>query len=139
MQDPYNNIVRTTIEALAAVCWAAPSRCTRTRSTRRLALPTDLSARIARNTQLILREEAGLTRVVDPLAGSYYLESPDRQHDRRRPGSSSKRSKAGGWHDQPVEAGLPKRRIEEAAARRQARIDRGEDVIVGVNRYQVDE
>ena len=134
VQDPYNNIVRTTIEALAGVLGGTQSLHTNAFD-EALGLPTDLSARVARNTQLILREEAGLTKVVDPLAGSYYLESLTASMIEE----ASKlidEVEAGGGMTRAVESGLPKRRIEEAAARRQARMDRGEDVIVGVNKYE---
>ena len=133
-QDPYNNIVRTTIEALAAVLGGTQSLHTNSFD-EALALPTDFSARIARNTQLILREEAGLTRVVDPLAGSYYLESLTASLARDARALISEVESMGGM-TKAVTAGHPKRRIEESAARRQARVDRGEDVVVGVNRYQ---
>ena len=133
-QDPYNNIVRTTIEALAAVLGGTQSLHTNSFD-EALALPTDFSARIARNTQLILREEAGLTRVVDPLAGSYYLESLTASLAREAHALISEVESMGGM-TKAVMAGHPKRRIEESAARRQARVDRGEDVVVGVNRYQ---
>ena len=133
-QDPYNNIVRTTIEALAAVLGGTQSLHTNSFD-EALALPTDFSARIARNTQLILREEAGLTRVVDPLAGSYYLESLTASLAREARALVSEVESMGGM-TKAVMAGHPKRRIEESAARRQARVDRGEDVVVGVNRYQ---
>jgi methylmalonyl-CoA mutase len=137
VQDPYNNIVRTTIEALAGVLGGTQSLHTNAFD-EALGLPTDLSARVARNTQLILREEAGLTKVIDPLAGSYYLESLTASMIEE----ASKlidEVEAGGGMTKAVESGLPKRRIEEAAARRQARMDRGEDVIVGVNEYEPSE
>ena len=133
-QDPYNNIVRTTIEALAAVLGGTQSLHTNSFD-EALALPTDFSARIARNTQLILREEAGLTRVVDPLAGSYYLESLTASLASEARTLISEVESMGGM-TKAVMAGHPKRRIEESAARRQARADRGEDVVVGVNRFQ---
>ncbi len=132
-QDPYNNIVRTTIEALAAVLGGTQSLHTNSFD-EALALPTDFSARIARNTQLILREEAGLTRVVDPLAGSYYLESLTASLAGEARAIISEVERMGGM-TKAVIAGHPKRRIEESAARRQARVDRGEEVVVGVNRY----
>ena len=133
-QDPYNNIVRTTIEALAAVLGGTQSLHTNSFD-EALALPTDFSARIARNTQLILREEAGLTRVVDPLAGSYYIESLTSSLAAEARALISEVESMGGM-TKAVMAGHPKRRIEESAARRQARVDRGEDVVVGVNRYR---
>ena len=133
-QDPWNNIVRTAIEALAAVLGGTQSLHTNSFD-EALALPTDFSARIARNTQLILREEAGLTRVVDPLGGSYYLESLTASLAREARSLVTEVESMGGMTS-AVMAGYPKRRIEESAARRQARVDRGEDVVVGVNRYQ---
>ena len=133
-QDPYNNIVRTTIEALAAVLGGTQSLHTNSFD-EALALPTDFSARIARNTQLILREEAGLTRVVDPLAGSYFLESLTASLAAGARALIDEVEGLGGM-TKAVVAGHPKRRIEESAARRQARVDRGEDVVVGVNRYR---
>ena len=133
-QDPYNNIVRTTIEALAAVLGGTQSLHTNSFD-EALALPTDFSARIARNTQLILREEAGLTKVVDPLAGSYYLESLTASLAKEARALISEVESMGGM-TKAVMAGHPKRRIEESAVRRQARVDRGEDVVVGVNRYR---
>ena len=136
-QDPYNNIIRTTVEALAAVLGGTQSLHTNAFD-EALALPTDFSARIARNTQLVLREEAGVTRVVDPLAGSYYLESLTASLVEEASKLIEEVEALGGM-TKAVESGMPKLRIEEAAARRQARIDRGEDVIVGVNNYQPDE
>jgi methylmalonyl-CoA mutase len=133
VQDPYNNIVRTTIEALAGVLGGTQSLHTNSFD-EALGLPTDTSARVARNTQLILREEAGLAKVIDPLAGSYYLESLTASMIREASKLIDEVESAGGM-TRAVESGLPKRRIEEAAARRQARLDRGEDIIVGVNKY----
>ncbi len=133
VQDPYNNIVRTTVEALAGVLGGTQSLHTNAFD-EALALPTETSARVARNTQLILREEAGLTGVVDPLAGSYYLESLTASLVAEATKLIDEVESAGGM-TRAVESGLPKLRIEEAAARRQARVDRGEDVIVGVNKY----
>ena len=133
-QDPYNNIVRTTVEALAAVLGGTQSLHTNSFD-EALALPTDFSARIARNTQLILREEAGLTKVIDPLAGSYYLESLTASLAAAARALIAEVESLGGMTKAVVE-GYPKRRIEESAARRQARVDRGEDVVVGVNRYR---
>ena len=133
-QDPYNNIVRTTIEALAAVLGGTQSLHTNSFD-EALALPTDFSARIARNTQLILREEAGLTKVVDPLAGSYYVESLTASLAKEARALIGEVESMGGM-TKAVVGGHPKRRIEESAARRQARVDRGEDVVVGVNRFQ---
>ncbi|MEW7978411.1 MAG: methylmalonyl-CoA mutase [Candidatus Sedimenticola endophacoides] len=136
-RDPYNNIIRTTIEALAAVLGGTQSLHTNSFD-EALALPTDFSARIARNTQLVIQEEAGVTKVVDPLAGSYYAESLTASLvDEAR--KLIDEVEALGGMTKAVESGMPKLRIEEAAARRQARIDRGEEVIVGVNRYRLAE
>ncbi len=132
-QDPYNNIVRTTIEALAGVLGGTQSLHTNAFD-EALGLPTEFSARIARNTQLILREETDVTKVVDPLAGSYYLESLTASLIEEATKLIDEVESAGGM-TKAVESGLPKRRIEESAARRQARMDRGEDIIVGVNKY----
>ena len=136
-QDPYNNVVRTTIEALAAVLGGTQSLHTNAFD-EALGLPTEDSARIARNTQLILREETGVTRVVDPLAGSYYVESLTAGLATAARALIDEVESLGGM-TRAVAAGMPKLRIEEAAARRQARIDRGEDVIVGVNRFVSDD
>ena len=133
-QDPYNNVVRTAFEALAAVLGGTQSLHTNSFD-EALALPTPASARIARNTQLILAEEAGVTRVVDPLAGSYYVEHLTHSVAKAAEALIAEVEAMGGM-TKAVEAGMPKLRIEESAARRQARIDRGEDVIVGVNRYR---
>ncbi len=132
-QDPYNNVVRTAVEALAATLGGTQSLHTNAFD-EALALPTEASARIARNTQLILREETGITRVVDPLAGSYYVESLTASLAAAARALIGEVEALGGM-TKAVTAGMPKLRIEEAAARRQARVDRGEDVIVGVNRY----
>src|SRR5487761_1372217 len=133
-QDPHNNIVRTTIEALAAVLGGTQSLRTNSFD-EALALPTPASARVARNTQLILAEETGIGHVIDPLGGSYYLESLT--HSIAEAASTLiDEVEAMGGMTKAVEAGMPKLRIEEAAARRQAAIDRGEEVIVGVNKYQ---
>ncbi len=132
-QDPYNNIVRTAIEALAGVLGGTQSLHTNAFD-EALALPTEFSARIARSTQLILREEAGLTKVVDPLAGSYYVEHLTASLAAAARGLIDEVEEMGGM-TKAVISGMPKLRIEEAAARRQARVDRGEDVIVGVNKY----
>jgi methylmalonyl-CoA mutase len=135
-RDPYNNIMRTTIEALAAALGGTQSLHTNSFD-EALALPTEFSARIARNTQLVLQEETGITRVVDPLAGSYYVErlTADLAAEAR---SLIDEVEDMGGMTRAVESGMPKMRIEEAAARRQARIDRGEEVIVGVNKYRPD-
>ena len=135
-QDPYNNVVRTAVEALAATLGGTQSLHTNAFD-EALALPTEASARIARNTQLILREETGITRVVDPLAGSYYVESLTASIARAARALIDEVEALGGM-TRAVAAGMPKLRIEEAAARRQARIDRGEEVVVGVNRYVSD-
>ena len=133
-QDPYNNIVRTAYEALAAVLGGTQSLHTNSFD-EALGLPTDFSARIARNTQLILAEETGVPSVVDPLAGSYYVEwLTDALAERAW--SLIEEVEALGGMTKAVISGMPKLRIEESSARRQARIDRGEEVIVGVNRYQ---
>ena len=133
-QEPYNNIVRTTIEAMAAVVGGTQSLHTNSFD-EALALPTDFSAQIARNTQLILREETGVTRVIDPLAGSYYVESLTASLEKEARRLIEEIEDLGGM-TKAVESGMPKLRIEEAAARRQARVDRGEEIIVGVNKYQ---
>jgi methylmalonyl-CoA mutase len=135
--DPYNNIVRTTVEAMAAVLGGTQSLHTNSFD-EALALPTEFSARIARNTQLVLQEETGITRVVDPLAGSYYLESLTSELVAEARRLIDEVEEMGGM-TRAVESGMPKMRIEEASALRQARIDRGEEVIVGVNRYQLEE
>ena len=134
---PYNNIIRTTIEALAAVLGGTQSLHTNAFD-EALALPTPFSAAIARNTQLILQEETGITRTIDPLAGSYYLESLTASLVAEAEKLMAEVEALGGM-TRAVEAGLPKLKIEEAAARRQARIDRGEDVIIGVNKYRPDQ
>jgi methylmalonyl-CoA mutase len=136
-QDPFNNVVRTTIEAMAAVLGGTQSLHTNALD-EALALPTPFSARIARNTQLILQEESGITRVVDPLGGSYYVESLTASLAAEARKLIDEVESLGGM-TKAVEAGMPKLRIEEAAARRQARVDRGEEVIVGVNKYQTDD
>jgi methylmalonyl-CoA mutase len=133
-RDPYNNIMRTTVEALAAALGGTQSLHTNSFD-EALALPTEFSARIARNTQLVLQEETGITRVVDPLAGSYYVESLTAELAETARELIDEVEEMGGM-TRAVESGMPKMRIEEAAARRQARIDRGEETIVGVNRYQ---
>jgi methylmalonyl-CoA mutase len=132
--DPYNNVIRTTIEALAAVLGGTQSLHTNAFD-EALALPTDFSARIARNTQLILAEETGIRHVVDPLGGSYYLEQLTASLARAAEELIDEVEVLGGM-TKAIEAGMPKARIEAAAARRQARWDRGEDTVVGVNRYR---
>ena len=136
-QDPYNNVVRTAVEALAATLGGTQSLHTNAFD-EALALPTEASARIARNTQLILREETGIARVVDPLAGSYYVESLTASLAAAARDLIDEVESLGGM-TRAVAAGMPKLRIEEAAARRQARVDRGEEVVVGVNRYVSDD
>src|SRR5258708_2758664 len=133
-QDPYNNIIRTAYEALAAVLGGTQSLHTNSFD-EAIALPTPTSSRVARNTQLILQHETGVSRVIDPLAGSYYVEALTASlvaETRKLIGEVE----ALGGMTKAVEAGMPKMRIEEASARRQARIDRGEEVIVGVNKFQ---
>ena len=135
-QDPTNNVVRTAIEALAAVLGGTQSLHTNSYD-EAIALPTPTSARVARNTQLILQHEACVTQVVDPLAGSYFVESLTASLVAEAETLIAEVEVMGGM-TKAVEAGMPKLRIEEAAARRQARVDRGEDVIVGVNKYQAE-
>jgi methylmalonyl-CoA mutase len=135
--DPYNNIMRTTIEALAATLGGTQSLHTNSFD-EALALPTEFSAHIARNTQLVLREETGITRVVDPLAGSYYVESLTDSLASEARKLIDEVFEMGGM-TRAVESGMPKMRIEEASVRRQARIDRGEEVVVGVNKYAPEE
>lgn len=135
-QDPYNNIVRTAFEALAAVLGGTQSLHTNSFD-EAIALPTEFSARIARNTQLILQHETQVTRVVDPLGGSYYVEALTHSLARAAKDIIDEVEAMGGM-TKSVESGAPKLKIEEAAARRQARVDRGEDVIVGVNRFRLD-
>src|SRR5579871_3905628 len=136
-QDPHNNVVRTTIEALSAVLGGTQSLHTNSFD-EAIALPTEFSARIARNTQLILQHESQVTRVVDPLGGSYYVEALTHALGVHARALIDEAESMGGM-TKAVEAGIPKLRIEEASARRQARIDRGEDIIVGVNRFQPEE
>jgi methylmalonyl-CoA mutase len=136
-KSPYTNIVRTTIEAMAAAFGGTQSLHTNSFD-EALALPTEFSARIARNTQLVLQEETGITGVVDPLAGSYYVESLTCELAKEARKLIDEVEEMGGM-TRAVETGIPKMRIEEAAARRQARIDRGEETIVGVNKYQLAE
>jgi methylmalonyl-CoA mutase len=133
-QDPYNNVARTTVEALAAVLGGTQSLHTNSLD-EAIALPTDFSARIARNTQLYLQRATGLTRVVDPLGGSYYLEYLTAELANRARNLIAEVEDLGGM-TKAIERGLPKLRIEEAAAAKQARIDTGKDVIVGVNKYR---
>ncbi|MFC6686385.1 methylmalonyl-CoA mutase [Jhaorihella thermophila] len=135
-QDPYNNVIRTAYEALSAVLGGTQSLHTNALD-EAIALPTDFSARIARNTQLILQEETGITHVVDPLAGSYYVEALTNELVEKAWALMEEVEAMGGM-TKAVESGMPKMRIEETAARRQAMIDRGEEVIVGVNKYRKD-
>jgi methylmalonyl-CoA mutase len=136
-QDPYNNVVRTTIEALAAVLGGTQSLHTNSFD-EAIALPTDFSARIARNTQLIIAEESGVTHVVDPLGGSYYVEALTHSLAAEAWKLIEEVEALGGM-TKAVESGMPKLRIEEAAARKQAAVDRGDEVIVGVNKYRLAE
>jgi methylmalonyl-CoA mutase len=136
-QDPYNNVMRTTIEAMAAMLGGTQSLHTNALD-EAIALPTDFSARIARNTQIVIQEETGMTKVVDPLGGSYYIESLT-QSLVDGAWSLIERIQSEGGMAKAVAAGWPKAMIEEAAAGRQARVDRGEDVIVGVNKYKLAE
>jgi methylmalonyl-CoA mutase len=136
-QDPYNNVVRTTIEAMAAVFGGTQSLHTNAMD-EAIALPTEFSSRIARNTQLIIQEETGITNVVDPWGGSYMMESLTQEIADKAWELIAEVEEQGGMA-KAIETGLPKLRIEEAAARKQARIDRGDDVIVGVNKYVLDE
>ena len=134
-QDVFNNVIRTTIEAMAAAMGGTQSLHTNALD-EALALPTDFSARIARNTQILLQEETGICRVVDPWGGSYYVESLTHQVARKAWALIEEVEKLGGM-TRAIETGLPKMRIEEAAAKRQARIDSGRETIVGVNKYAV--
>ena len=135
-QDPYNNVIRTAYEAMAAALGGTQSLHTNALD-EAIALPTEFSARIARNTQLILQEETGITHVVDPLAGSYYVETLTAQLAEEA-WTLMEEVEAMGGMTKAVATGMPKLRIEESAARRQAMIDRGEEVIVGVNKYRKD-
>ncbi|TJZ87085.1 methylmalonyl-CoA mutase [Paracoccus hibiscisoli] len=133
-QDPYNNVIRTAYEAMSAALGGTQSLHTNALD-EAIALPTEFSARIARNTQLILQEETGITNVIDPLAGSYYIESLTAELADKAWALIEEVEEMGGM-TKAVASGMPKLRIEETAARRQALIDRGEDVIVGVNKYR---
>ncbi len=133
-QDPYNNVIRTAYEAMSAVLGGTQSLHTNALD-EAIALPTDFSARIARNTQLVLQEETGVTNVVDPLAGSYYVESLTNDLIEKAWALIEEVEEMGGM-TKAVESGMPKLRIEESAARRQAMIDRGDEVVVGVNKYR---
>ena len=134
-QDPYNNVIRTTIEALAATLGGTQSLHTNALD-EAIALPTEFSARIARNTQIVLTEETGITKVVDPLGGSYYVEALTTELVDQAWKIIGEVDELGGM-TKAVASGMPKRLIEEAAAARQARVDKGEDVIVGVNKYKL--
>jgi len=136
-QDPWNNVIRTTIEAMAAVLGGTQSLHTNSFD-EAVALPTDFSARIARNTQLVLAEESGIANVADPLGGSYYVEALTAELADKAWALIEEVEGLGGM-TAAVAAGMPKRRIEEAAAARAAKVDRGETVIVGVNRYRLPE
>ena len=135
-QDPYNNVIRTAYEAMSAVLGGTQSLHTNALD-EAIALPTDFSARIARNTQLVLQEETGVTNVVDPLAGSYYVESLTHELAEAAWKIIEEVDEMGGM-TKAVASGMPKLRIEESAATRQAMIDRGDEVIVGVNKYRKD-
>ncbi len=136
-QDPYNNIARTCIEAMAAALGGTQSLHTNALD-EAIALPTDFSARIARNTQIYLQEETGITKIIDPWAGSFYVEKLTAELVEKAWKHIEEIESLGGMA-KAIEAGIPKIRIEEAAARKQARIDAGKDIIVGVNRYQLEE
>ncbi|HEX7668195.1 MAG TPA: methylmalonyl-CoA mutase, partial [Polyangiaceae bacterium] len=134
-QDPYNNVIRTTVEAMAAVLGGTQSLHTNAFD-EAIALPSEISARIARNTQLVLQHETGITRTVDPWGGSYFMESLTHALATRALEIIEEVEQMGGM-TRAVETGMPKLRVEEAAAKRQARVDRAMDVVVGVNKYQV--
>ncbi|MBW2234317.1 MAG: methylmalonyl-CoA mutase [Deltaproteobacteria bacterium] len=136
-QDPMNNIIRTTVEAMAAVFGGTQSLHTNGYD-EAVSLPTDTAARVARNTQLILQEESGIPAVVDPWGGSYFMESLTETVYRAANALIEEVEELGGM-TKAISAGMPKLKIEEAATRRQARVDSGEDVIVGVNKYRLDE
>jgi methylmalonyl-CoA mutase len=134
-QDPYNNVIRTTLEALSAVLGGTQSLHTNSFD-EAIGLPTDFSARIARNTQIIIQEESQICHVIDPLGGSYYLESLTNSIVVEAKKIIDEIEQLGGMA-KAIESGMPKMRIEESAARKQARIDQGLDVIVGVNKYKL--
>jgi len=136
-QDPYNNIIRTTLEALAAALGGTQSLHTNSFD-EAVGLPTDFSARIARNTQIIIQEESQICHVADPLGGSYYVEALTGEIIKEAQKIIDEVEELGGMA-KAIESGMPKLRIEETAARRQARIDKGEEVMVGINKYQIDE
>lgn len=135
-QDPFNNVARTCIEAMAAAFGGTQSLHTNALD-EAIALPTDFSARIARNTQIFIQEETQITKTVDPWAGSYYVESLTHEIANKAWKLIEEVEELGGM-TKAIEAGIPKLRIEEAAARKQARIDSGQDIIVGVNKYQLE-
>jgi methylmalonyl-CoA mutase len=135
-QDPYNNVIRTAYEAMSAALGGTQSLHTNALD-EAIALPTEFSARIARNTQIILQEETGVTKVVDPLAGSYYVEALTAELVEKAWALMEEVEEMGGM-TAAVNSGMPKLRIEESAARRQALIDRGQEVIVGTNKYKLD-
>ena len=135
-QDPFNNVARTCIEAAAAAFGGTQSLHTNALD-EAIALPTDFSARIARNTQIFLQEETKITKTVDPWAGSYYVESLTNEIAQKAWALIQEVEELGGM-TKAIEAGIPKLRIEEAAARKQARIDSGQDIIVGVNKYRLE-
>ena len=136
-QDPYNNVARTCIEAMAAVFGGTQSLHTNSLD-EAIALPTDFSARIARNTQLYIEKETGVTKVIDPLGGAYYVEALTSELVTKAWELIEEVERLGGM-TKAIESGIPKMRIEQAAAAKQARIDSGRDVIVGVNKYRTDE
>jgi methylmalonyl-CoA mutase len=136
-QDPYNNVIRTTLECLSAVLGGTQSLHTNSFD-EAVGLPTDFSARIARNTQIIVQEESQICKVIDPLGGSYYVEALTNSIAQEARKIMQEVEGLGGMA-KAIESGMPKMRIEESAARRQARIDQGKDVIVGVNKYQIEE
>jgi len=136
-QDPYNNVIRTTVEAMAATLGGTQSLHTNALD-EAIALPTDFSARIARNTQLVLQEETGITNVVDPLGGSYYIEALTAKLVEEAEVLMAEVDGLGGM-TKAVDSGMPKQRIEQAAAAKQTRVDKAEDVIVGVNKYRLSE
>lgn len=135
-QDPFNNVTRTCIEAMAAACGHTQSLHTNALD-EAIALPTDFSARIARNTQLFLQEETGMTRFIDPWGGSYYVEALTHEIMHKAWAHIQECEQYGGM-TKAIEEGIPKLRIEEAAARRQARIDSGKETIVGLNKYRLE-
>jgi len=136
-QDPYNNIIRTTLEAMTAVLGGTQSLHTNSFD-EAIGLPTDFSARIARNTQIIVQEESQVCNVIDPLGGSYYVESLTKEIIDEAQKIIDEIESLGGMA-KAIESGMPKMRIEESAARKQARIDQGKDVIVGVNKYKLED